>query len=546
MNSSYFNEHFLNQKKDELIASFFSNDLYRFEEVYRQIYSKINTCKSFDENEQKALNQIQVFILKFKSKIIGPDIIKLNRDIKKKLSNIVRYETKKTLNISFKDWKRKTDLTEKQLEILYKTTTVFQISSGCSNYCRRCNEWALPGVRKHFSFDTIKTISTRLFHADNNDFIYYGASDPLDWEDGKKDVNDIVNFLSENNFTPTYGLLTKVPIGKNLVLENLIQRNTDISISQTNKNRDRVKALETKTGAVIAKQHDDKELLIPAALDEDFTTVKSSITDSYGSEITPDGAYIVIPAFTSILNLTGQKRIPITKNTDYFLLNKTGRRALSISYFKPFEAMNLKSKVFRLNNLLDVQIENILLDNGSESLNPPGMMNLDEFFKTFDTEAVLRKRKILPSIITDLKEKYLKNKKYKKTSQSCKKQYLKHLEDYLTLGNEKKMKILIKFSFSYFLNAIADYLTKNPFKREIILHLKKNDRSILEKKYFNLFSTSDFDQFFEIAEINNFDLFQILSIRLVMNPGDSDIKNFIKKYPAVFDEGTGVFINKFN
>ena len=51
--------------------------------------------------------------------------------------------------------------------------------------------------------------------------------------------------------------------------------------------------------------------MIPAGLDEDFATVKSSVTDNYGIEFTPEAAWMVIPTFTSALNPTGQCRLPM-------------------------------------------------------------------------------------------------------------------------------------------------------------------------------------------------------------------------------------------
>lgn len=542
MTKDYHRGDFFDRKRVELIAAFLSHTVSAAEKIYTDIYNQLENSEYLHENEQKALNQIQVFILKFKQTLNSDTILRLNEKIRKSLSSRVRKETKTIYHIDFDSWQTKSLLNVKQLEILYRTTTTFQLTSGCSNYCRRCNEWALPGVRKQFSFKAIQLFSKKIFGSGNNEFIYYGASDPLDWQDKSKDISDLITFLNHNNFKPSYGLLTKLPLKKSGVLNKLIQQKADLSISLTDKNRKRVEAVEALAGQSFGRQHDVNDLLIPAGLDEDFSSVKSSITDSYGSEITPDGAFIVIPAFTSALNLTGQKRIPVTKETTYFIAKKTGRQALPVAYFKPFDAIDLDGNVFKLSHLLDVQIENIILDNGDETITPPGMMNLEEFFKTFDKEAVLRKKAILPSMITQYKQTFLGNKNYRTSSQAARICYRKNLERYLMLCNNSKMKALKKFSFSYFLNAIINYLKLNPAKREIIRHLKRKERVTLEKRYADVFKTNDINVYFELPGFNHFDLFQILILRLIKHPDDEDIRDFIDNNSAVYDESSDMFV----
>lgn len=548
LNQIYPIENFFDQQRDELIAAFFSEDFSSFTKIYSQIYSQIyNQVKNsdqFNENDHKAINQIQLFLSKFQKTDTSYKINTINKKLKKLLSQQVRKETKNIKHRSFNEWKTRIGIDENQCNLIFQTAIVLQITSGCSNYCRRCNEWALPGVRTHFSFNSIKYFSEKIFHTGNDEFIYYCASDPLDWQDNKYNLTDIVKFLKVKKYTPAYGLLTKLPRGKANVLEKLIQENSDFSISVTNKNRKRIKSIEIKTGKILQKQHDLDDLLIPAGLDEDFSTVKSSITDSYGSEITPDGAFIIIPSFTSALNLTGQHRIPITEKTDFFITRKTGRKALPVEYFKPFEAINLKGTKFKLKKLLDAQIENIILDNADENTNPPGMMNIDEFLKTFEAEAVLRKKKLLPTIIKKYKKKFLSSENYKDSNKTRKKLYKENLKNYLGSCNKEKMKNFKKFAFSYFLTAISEYLKNNPARHKIIIYLKKNDKKILKKKYPDIFKSKKISSFFDKSNPDPFTFFQILVFRLLESPDDIFIHEFINKHPAVYDEFSDMFIPK--
>lgn len=209
----------------------------------------------------------------------------------------------------------------------------FQLSSGCSNYCRRCNEWALPGVRSHFSFNAITRILRHIANEENTEVSLYGASDPLDWVHGERDISDIIDMAKQEGID--YSLLTKLPRGKKKLLKKLIQIDANLSVSMTNKNKNKILNFEQAIGHPISKQHDTDDLLIPAGLDEDFVSVKPSITDGYGCEITPEGAYIIIPTFTSALYPFGHAKIPVTKRSSFSLKKKSVERRCSLIILNP-------------------------------------------------------------------------------------------------------------------------------------------------------------------------------------------------------------------
>ncbi len=68
----------------------------------------------------------------------------------------------------------------------------------------------------------------------------------------------------------------------------------------------------------------------------------------------------------------GHKKLPVTRKTSVFPKKKIGRQALLVDYFKPLEVVGEPNTRFHLSRLLDVQVENILLDNGSMDLSPRG------------------------------------------------------------------------------------------------------------------------------------------------------------------------------
>ncbi len=502
----------------------------------------LTTSEYLKENSHKAVNQLITFTTSYLKNRDWPQLSTVKQQIKKRMAEIVRNETRSVKHIDASQWLRENEITDAHLSIALKTLIIFQLTSGCSNRCRRCNEWALPGVRKHFTFETVKQLSHQLFHINNSSFIFYGASDPIDWQDNNCDLSHLLSFLQRSNYAPEYGFLTKLPVGKKAVLEKLLANNADIAISVTAKNRDRIYGIEIEQNCVLNKQHDVDELMIPTGLDEDFKTIKSSITDSYGTEITPDGIHIIVPTFTSIINLTGQYRIPVDKNTSFYLEKKTGRQALAIDYFKPLDAVDLHGNRLKLEILLDAQIETILLDTENETISPPGMMDLKTFFETFDFDAVISRKKIIPSVVKTYKKDILQGKRYKSAPLAIKKRYRLHVKHYLTLSNPSKMKVLKRYVISFFLKAIHGYVLNNSDKCILIKHLLKSEKEMLYDKYSGDISEKRFKSLVNNSDIDSFDAFRLMVNRLLDTPDNCSIHEFIDMYPAHYDSELDMFL----
>jgi len=360
---SNIRKNYFDKKRDEFLAAIYGGNFGNAERIYKDVLDKIDTAVELSEVDLKAVNQIQHAFRTFRGQInenLSGDIRGIYERMRKRLAKDTSEQVKNVKYIEYDEWFQRMGLRKEQFRIMLGTVSTLQITVGCSVFCRRCNEWALPGPRKHFSFDAVVRFIEELFDAGNSEFSLYCASDPLDWECGDKSIIDILAFMAEHGYKARYGLLTKIPRGAEKKIETLASMGADIGISITGRNRFKVENIENAVGKKLEVQHDFDKLLIPAGLDEDFSSIKSSITDNYGTEITPEGAFLVIPTFTSALNPTGQRRIPITADTDFFVKKSVGRDALPVEYFKPLKAIDLKGQEITLEKLFEAQSAEVL------------------------------------------------------------------------------------------------------------------------------------------------------------------------------------------
>ncbi len=524
----------LDRKRNDLIAAVFNGSYREAENIYTAVWRRIKGLSEISENDQKAVNQIHHLLRTFRTEIEKnrvDGLLKIKKRARRKMAGIAREQLKNTKYVEYDDWKENIGVSRRQLRIILKTAATLQITVGCTNCCRRCNEWALAGVRKHFSFDSVSRFTRALFEEGNGSFAHYGASDPLDWRHEGKDISDILKLIKINGYKQEFGILTKIPAGSGAITRKLLDMDADFAVSVTKKNRLKVERLEKAAGKKFQVQHDVEELLTPAGLDEDFSSVKSSITDNYGTEITPDGAFIIVPTFTSALNLTGQRRIPVTSETDCFLEKKVGWEALSVAYFKPLKAIDLNGRGFTLENLLAPQIETILQDNGSGDPTPPGMMNIKEYFDTHEPEIVKNRRKLLPSVRKDLREKYSADGE---DSRKILRKKIREYEDFCDMDKVARYK---KYAFSFYLNAISGYLNARPSERVIIKRLRGEDA----KKYPTAFKALSrgrghwVEKAIDSSTMGAFELFETLIFGLLRNPREESIRTFIESHPAVYD-----------
>jgi len=548
---------FLEQKKNRLLCSLYEQDHKTAKQISSDIISHVKTIGPETENSEKLLNQIHSIIKKFtpdkpQYKPFQAQLNEYSRLLKIHLLSSLKKSSQNISYIDFKTWELKLGLTSEQKNLIYKTAMTFQLTVGCSNFCRRCNEWALPKIRSHFTFDAIKKILSFMAGQKNSDISLFGASDPLDWQeqstskektekkDMKRNIYDIIAYL--NKIRLTYNILTKVPKGRASLLKKLIKANTNLSVSITSKNKDRIYSIEKTIKGNISKQHDLDELLIPAGLDEDFLSVKPSITDGYGSEITPDGAFIIIPTFTSALHPFGHKKIPVTCETQFFPIKKTGRDALLVDYFKPLKGYNLHSQTCCLDFLLDIQIESIILDNGREELTPPGMRSFKEFLSIFDEKPRLQRKKMTKTVLRHLKKQFLAKINFKDLDDQTRTEYQKKIQSHLDLCNKRKCIEIRILAVSFVLEAVSRYAANNRVKVKIMQFLLRDEIKTAELNHFNKKEERLPEAFLKDSDIDSFEIFRIYLFTLLDNPGSLTINRFVKRYPSQYDASADIFI----
>jgi len=532
----------LEQKKNNFLAAVYEKNVQIAEQIYIEIVTQAESQSEFSENTQKILNQIQTIYNRFKPSLIEPFNSKIevyNLRLKRIISDAIKLSCANIHYIDFPAWDTKLGLDVRRKDLLYKTAMTFQLTSGCSNYCRRCNEWALPGVRAHFSYGAVLKILTHMADHGNDEISLYGASDPLDWKQDDKTISDIIDDLDILQLE--YSLLTKVPKGKESLLKTLLKKHSNLSVSITSKNKTRIKKIEQDFGAPISTQHDLDELLIPAGLDEDFVTIKPSITDGYGVEITPDGAFIIIPTFTSALYPFGHKKIKITSETRFFPIKKTGRQALLVDYFKPLEGYGLDQTLDHLPYLLDVQVESILLDNGSDQLTPPGMRSLKEYFSIFEESPRLQRKKMTASVMRRLKKQFLSNICFKNLSQRDREIYKKKMSRHINLCKRTDCLSSKLYAASFFLESIFAYVQKNKITIKIIQYLLKDEiahSEIYEKPMAN----QPLEAILIDPHMDFFAVFRFYAFCLLNRSDDTAILEFIRTYPSTYDPVADMFI----
>ncbi len=494
------------------------------------------------ETREKVLRQIQTAFLRFKPFLTSPQagLTAPFQVLKTLLADVVKSRCRSVHHVSYTDWHTRVNLMPWQMDRLFKNAITVQLTSGCSHFCRRCNEWALPGIRSHFSHDAAAQIIQQLLKQRNTDTALYGASDPLDWQDGAHTLADL---LAPVGSAACFSLLTKVPRAGQTVLQTLVHRNIPLSVSVTDANRDRIIALEKKTGTQLAKQHDSDDLLIPAGLDEDFTTVKSSITDAYGTEITPEGAFIIIPTFTCALHPMGHKKLPVTRKTAVFPVKKIGRQALLKDYFKPLEVVGQKNTPFYLSRLLDVQVETLLLDNGSMDLSPPGMRNLKEYFTIFRESARTQRKHMTRSIVQGLKKQFFPHGRYHDLTHAQQRLYRQKIGAHLDFCNQKIVEQSRTCAVSFFLQAARDFLAEQEDKKTIIAQLIKPEADRLAHRYGQTARKTDVQHLLSHDTDDFFDWFRFYVTGLVFDRRIRDVNLFIQAHPAAYDPVADRFIN---
>ncbi len=522
--------------KNRIIAGLFVRDADNLTDLVH-VACHTAAIPDLGETDEKFLRQILTALTRYRHQPGFPSGLKKQTlQLRSLLADKVRQAEPGYLTCT--DWKARLDLTPWQKQAVFSQAITFQMTSGCSNFCRRCNEWALPKTRSHFTFDAVKRFIQTLLEHGNRDLALYGGSDPLDWCDPPYDITHVFKDLNEEI---QFSLLTKVPKGTEALAKKLETSGIPLSVSLTDRNRPRINALEKEMDHPFTKQHATSDLLIPAGLDEDFSTVKPSITDGYGTELSPDGVFAIIPAFTSALHPFGHKKIRITVDTPFLPAKKLGRPALLVDYFKPMEVITAAGSGI-LPDLLDIQVENILLDNGHDALTPPGMRSIREYFDIFSDKARQRRKKLTPAVVKRLKAQYLHDTNFKNLTPACKKKLKKQILAHVEFTKETYVASALICSVSYFLASVHAYLKDRPVKQQIIRHLTRLEYVASQQWPVSL--STPIHVSLETRAIDPWLVFRGHTLNLIHKGDPKPVVQFTLDYPARFHPEKDRFVNK--
>lgn len=522
--------------KNRILVALFSQNTYQLKVLLDQA---AETAKNpgLGETDEKYLRQAQTALVRHKHQL------DTDTGLKRQIKHLRRLLAEKVCraepgHMGYGAWKNCLNLVPWQYPYVFSEAITFQMTSGCSNFCRRCNEWALPKVRRHFSFDAVNTFIQKFLEHGNRDLALYGGSDPLDWCDLPHDITHVLNRLEG---LCHFSLLTKIPTGKGELAKALIKAGIPMSVSLTDRNRNKIGLLEMQMGQPFTKQHATADLLIPAGLDEDFSTVKPSITDSYGTEISLDGCFSVIPAFTSALHPFGHKKIRITAQSAFIPRKKIGRPALLVDYFKPLDVVTEQGFSI-LPALLDVQVENILFDNGRDELTPPGMRSIREYFDVFSDNARCKRKNLTPSVVKRIKNRYLNATRFHDLCPAKQIALKNEILDHVRFTRKDIVAQARTCSISFFLAAIHAYIQSQPIKCQIIRQLTLQEYMDLAVLFQDTDPMLPISQRLESPDTDPWLLFRYHALSLVHKGLTKQVDQFIQGYPGIFHPEKDRFI----
>jgi hypothetical protein len=142
--------------KNRFLSAVYRKNPEQARQVYLQILGHVRQyLPDLGENREKTLRQIQTVFLRFQDFVTSPSVNLSDpfQELKTLLADLVKTRRAGVRHIDFAAWKARVALEPWQLDRVFENAITIQLTSGCSHFCRRCNEWALPGIRAHFSFE---------------------------------------------------------------------------------------------------------------------------------------------------------------------------------------------------------------------------------------------------------------------------------------------------------------------------------------------------------------------------------------------------------
>ena len=214
-------------------------------------------------------------------------------------------------------------------------------------------------------------------------------------------------------------------------------------------------------------------------------------------------------------------------------MKKQGRPALLVDYFKPLEVADRHHSAYHLNHLLDVQVENILLDNGDYDLTPPGMRSMKEYFEIFDEKARQQRKKNTLSVIKRLKKDAQGKGGFLNLPVDEKAAYRDRINAHMDFTRESGVADARVSAASFFLAAIRDYLAAATDKHIIIEFLTRDEFARRTARAPQLGDTN-LSAMFSDPRQSAWHLIRYLALGLVNGRHMKQVDEFISRWPAVY------------
>ena len=189
-----------------------------------------------------------------------------------------------------------------------------------------------------------------------------------------------------------------------------------------------------------------------------------------------------------------------------------------------------------------MQVESIILDNGSEKLTPPGMRSLKEYLEIFEEKPRLQRKKMTRSVIKRLKKQFVSGTNFKNMPGDSKALYLKKINTHINLCKTDICQTFNLAATSFFLRAVSDYIQKNPFKTKIMQFLLQDEIKHISDTHTKLCINTPPENLFNNLEINSFGIFRFYVFSLVNQSNDKAVLEFIKTSPSAYDPVADLFI----
>ena len=189
-----------------------------------------------------------------------------------------------------------------------------------------------------------------------------------------------------------------------------------------------------------------------------------------------------------------------------------------------------------------MQVESIILDNGSEKLTPPGMRSLKEYLEIFKEKPRLQRKKMTRSVIKRLKKQFVSDTNFKNMPVDKKALYLKKIITHMNLCKKNRCQAFNLAAISFFLRAVSDYIQKNPFKTKIMQFLLQDEIKHISDTHTKLCIKTPPENLFNNPEINSFEIFRFYVFSLLNQSNDRAVLEFIKTSPSAYDPVADLFI----